>query len=76
MVYYIRKRRNTAGLRQLNAEQAPARVKSPSKARPMRVSAQKSQLVVIGLGIVESTTAFGLCLDLRLLDQQLGSRGI
>ncbi|OZB56543.1 MAG: hypothetical protein B7X35_05190 [Halothiobacillus sp. 14-56-357] len=43
--YSIRERRNTAGLRQL-------RVKSPSKACPMRVAAQKPQHFVIGLGIV------------------------
>ncbi|ACX95394.1 hypothetical protein [Halothiobacillus neapolitanus] len=50
--YSIRERRNTAGLRQFNAKQAQARVKSPSKARPMRVAAQKTQHFVIGLGIV------------------------
>jgi len=50
--YSIRERRNTAGLRQLNAKQAQARVKSHSKARPMGVAAQKPQHFIIGLGIV------------------------
>ncbi|OZB35264.1 MAG: hypothetical protein B7X44_10400 [Halothiobacillus sp. 15-55-196] len=39
--YSIRERRNTTGLRQLNAKQAQARVKSPSKARPIRVAAPR-----------------------------------